>query len=393
MIKKNIVILGSTGSIGESALDVVRQYKDRFRVLGLSANANVVRLSKQVREFRPEYTAVADTSRIKDVPAFVSRTTKVLAGREGLSRLSSLKEADVVLLAVAGGEAIFPLLSAIRAKKTIALANKEAVVMAGEMIGREVKRNRAKIIPIDSEQSAIFQCLEGHDRQMVRQVVLTASGGPLWRTPNAQIKNVSLKQVLAHPRWNMGQKITVDSATLMNKGFEVIEAMHLFGLALAQVRVLVHRQALIHSLVEFIDGSLLAQLARTDMRLPIQYALSYPERWANERLRLDLLKTEDLSFEKPDTAKFPCLALAYEAARRGGAAPCALNAANEVAVGAFLKRRLAFGRIPWVIEKILKEGDFAMREASLQDLFRTDRQVRQRAHRLVEGFQRKGQRL
>ncbi|MFH0877101.1 MAG: 1-deoxy-D-xylulose-5-phosphate reductoisomerase [Candidatus Omnitrophota bacterium] len=392
MVKKNIVILGSTGSIGESALDVVREHKKRFRVVGLSANANVVALSQQIREFKPEVAVLADSSRFKDMPAFVGRRTKILVGREGLCQLSSLKEADVVLLAVVGGEAIFPLLSALRAKKTIALANKEAVVMAGEMIRREAKRNHATIIPIDSEQSAIFQCLEGHDRQMVRKVILTASGGPLWQTPASRLKNVSLKQVLAHPRWRMGKKITVDSATLMNKGLEVIEAMHLFGLALDQVKVLVHRQALIHSLVEFIDGSLLAQLAKTDMRLPIQYALSYPERWVNERLQLDLAKQEDLSFEEPDTRRFPCLALALEAARRGGAAPCALNAANEVAVEAFLKRQLSFGQIPRLIEKILHEHDSGAPVRGLQDLFKIDREVRQCALRFVESAQKKGER-
>ena len=380
--KKNIVILGSSGSIGESALDVVRQFKDRFTVLGLCVNTNVERLKKQIAEFKPEYVAVRDGTKAKGLGA-LARKTKVLTSLDGVCKLASLPEEDIILLAIVGAEAICPLLSAIRARRPVALANKEAVVMAGDIALAEAKRNNVRIIPVDSEQNAIFQCLEGYGTAMVERIYLTASGGPLADYPCQDLKRVSLKKVLAHPRWKMGKKITVDSATMMNKGLEVIETRQLFDLELEKINVLIHRQALIHSMVEFTDGSILAQMAVTDMRLPIQYALSYPERWPNERLRLDPLRMGALTFTKPDCARFPCLALAFEAARLGGAAPCALNAANEVAVEAFLEGRLAFGGIPRVIERIIKEENFPKKNATLTSIFDTDRIARSRAQALI----------
>ncbi|MEK7850153.1 MAG: 1-deoxy-D-xylulose-5-phosphate reductoisomerase [Candidatus Omnitrophota bacterium] len=390
MKKKNIVILGSSGSIGENALDIIRQFKDRFHVLGLCVNANTDKLMTQVKEFRPEFVAVADIPSALAMGPLGRRGTKVLRGREGVCRLASLKEADLVLVAIVGSEAIFPILSAIRAAKTIALANKEAIVIAGDIVLREARKKKVQVIPIDSEQSAIFQCLRGNTKAELETVYLTASGGPLVDHVLSGINKVSVNKVLAHPRWKMGRKITVDSATLMNKGLEVIEAMQLFDIKLEKIKVLIHRQAIIHSMVEFQDGSVLAQMAVTDMRLPIQYALTYPERWQNDRFRLDPLAAGVLSFSKPDGAKFPCLELAYEAARLGGAAPCALNAANEVAVDAFLKHKISFGCIPKVIEKVIEKKDFPIHDVSLDAIFDTDKATRERACRLVEFYGKRG---
>ncbi len=390
MKKKNIVILGSSGSIGENALDIVRQFKDRFHVLGLCVNSNTKRLKAQVKEFKPEFVAVADVSAASCLGSLGRLGVKVLLGREGVCSLASLKEADLVLVAIVGSEAIFPVLSAVRAAKTIALANKEAIVIAGDIVIAEAKKKKAQIIPIDSEQSAIFQCLHGNSKAELETIYLTASGGPLVDHPKAGIDKVSVNKVLAHPRWKMGKKITVDSATLMNKGLEVIEAMHLFDVELDKIKVLIHRQAIIHSMVEFHDGSMLAQMAATDMRLPIQYAMTYPERWQNGRFRMDPLRTGALSFSKPDRSKFPCLELAYEAARMGGGAPCALNAANEVAVDAFLRHKISFGSIPKVIEKVIERKDFPIHDVSLDAIFDTDKDARKRALQLVEFYAKRG---
>ncbi|MDD5574147.1 MAG: 1-deoxy-D-xylulose-5-phosphate reductoisomerase [Candidatus Omnitrophica bacterium] len=389
-MKKNVVILGSSGSIGESALDVVRRFKDKMRVVGLAVHTRTEKLAAQVREFRPCYVGIADEVRARAGRSVLPAKTKILAGREGICELAALKEADLVLIAIVGAEAIFPLLSAIRAGKAIALANKESVVVGGSLVMDEARRRGVRIIPIDSEQSAIFQCLEGYDPAMVRQVYLTASGGPLADYSKSRLERVPRAAVLKHPRWKMGPKITVDSATLMNKGLEVIEAQQLFGLGLDKIKVLVHRQALVHSMVEFVDGSILAQLGVTDMKLPIQYAMSYPERWGGASLRLDPLRMGTLHFSAPDTGKFPCLALAYEAARLGGAAPCVLNAANEVAVAAFLQGRIFFGRIPRVIEKTLFHRGYGRRAGSIEDLFRADRAARAVAEECVRHIENKG---
>jgi 1-deoxy-D-xylulose-5-phosphate reductoisomerase len=316
---------------------------------------------------------------------------KVMAGREGVCALAALKEADLVVIAIVGAEAIFPLLAAIRARKTIALANKESVVIGGPLVMGEARRHGARIIPIDSEQSAIFQCLQGYATGMVRRIYLTASGGPLADYPKSRLKHVPRSVVLKHPRWKMGPKITVDSATLMNKGLEVIEAQQLFGFELESIKVLVHRKALVHSLVEFLDGSILAQMGVTDMKLPIQYALSYPERWPGfTALRLDPLQMGALEFSAPDTNRFPCLALAYDAARLGGAAPCVLSAANEVAVAAFLQGRIFFGRIPEVIERTLFHSKQGHRARDLEDLFEADRTARVLAAEYVRRVENKG---
>lgn len=383
--KKNIVILGSTGSIGQSALAVARQFPDRLRVLGLAAGRDADLLARQARLFGPAYVALAD----KNKASSLGVAAKVLSGPEGVEALASLKDADVILLAIVGGAAIRPLLAAIRAGKTIALANKESIVAGGPLVASAVKKYGARLIPVDSEQSAIFQCLSGHGVERARRVYLTASGGPLVDYSSRRLSRAGIREVLAHPRWKMGAKITVDSATLMNKGLEVIEAMHLFGLKLDQIQVVIHRQALVHSMVEFLDGSLLAQVGVTDMKLPIQYAMSYPERWANNRLRLDPIASGPWTFEAPDIRRFPCLALAYEAARQGGTAPCVLTAANEVAVALFLDGRIGFGDIPRIIGGALASVARAGR-ASWEDIFKADTAARDEAWRLAGGLRKRG---
>lgn len=388
-LKKNIVILGSSGSIGQSALDVVRQHKDRFRVVGLSVNSSISSLSEQIKEFRPDFVAIADKTKAEELPIGLRKKTNVLCGREGVCRLASLKDVDLVLVAIVGSEAIYPLLSAIKEGKTIALANKESIVVGGDFVLNEARKRGAEIIPIDSEQNAIFQCLEGYDASMVENIYLTASGGPLFGSSKRDINSASLESVLAHPRWKMGRKITVDSATLMNKGLEVIEAQKLFSIDLDKIKVLIHRQALVHSMVEFVDGSILAQMAVTDMRLPIKHALSYPQRWPGKQLKLDPLKMGSLSFLKPECDKFPCLSLAYEAARIAGGAPCVLNAANEVAVEAFLQKKLSFGNIPRVIEKVLGRGEFPKKNLDIETIFKIDSLSRINAWRWVEHFSKR----
>jgi 1-deoxy-D-xylulose-5-phosphate reductoisomerase len=383
MRKKKIVVLGSTGSIGESALQVARQYKDRIDVVGLSVNANIGRLQEQVAEFGPSCVAVGEPAKAAQLARRLPRGVKVFAGRDGICRLAAESAADVIVLAIVGSEALFPLLAALSAGKTVALANKESIVVAGPLVRRELRAGRGRLVPVDSEQSAIFQCLEGRDPSTVQTLYLTASGGPLWRRRGRRLKEVSVREVLAHPRWKMGRKITVDSATLMNKGLEVLEARQLFDVPLEKIRVVVHPEALIHSMVEFVDGSLLAQMAVTDMKLPIQYALSYPERWPNARLRLDPSRIGTLTFAAPDLKRFPCLALAFAAGRRGGLAPCVLNAANEVAVAAFLEKRLPFRHIPSVIERALSRVETAGARMSLETVFAADAEAREAALREV----------
>lgn len=388
MHPKGIVILGSSGSIGESALDVVRQFKGRFRIVGLAVGENIEKLERQIREFHPGCVAVADERAVPRLAAATGKGIKIFAGHEGVCRLAALKDADLVLVAIVGSGAIAPLRSAIAAGKDIALANKEAVVMAGPLLLAEARKKGVRIIPVDSEQNAIFQCLEGHDPAAVERVYLTASGGPLIDYTRRQLRDVAPEKVLAHPRWKMGRKITVDSATLMNKGLEVIETCELFGLRHDQVEVLIHRQAVIHSMVEFRDGSILAQMAATDMRLPIQYALTYPQRWSNSRLRLDPLKTGALTFAQPDAGRFPCLGFAYEAVRRGGLLPCVLNAANEIAVAAYLGGKLAFGKISSVIGKTMAAAKDRRTDLTFEAVFEADTRARAEAGRWVAFYAR-----
>lgn len=356
-MNRNVVILGSTGSIGVNALKAVRSLGKGWKVLGLAANSNLKALAAQVREYRPAFVSVFDYDSWKELKASAPRGVKVLPpGVEGLAEMASLKEAGIVLNSVTGAVGFAPLLAAIRASKHIALANKEPMVMAGGLLMQEAERWQARIIPVDSEPSAIFQCLAGlkpgqYDAAVSR-VFLTASGGPFY-AHKGSLDGVTPAQALKHPRWSMGPKITVDSSTLMNKGLEAIEIQNLFSLPISKVQVLIHPQSVVHSGVEFRDGSVLAQLSWPDMKLPIQYALTWPDRAPSLAEPLDFFRLARLDFARPDFRRFPCLELAFDAARRGGVYPAVLNAANETAVEAFLGGRLPFTGIPRVVEKTL----------------------------------------
>jgi len=379
---KNIAVLGASGSIGQNTLDVIRRYPDKFKVAALSVNSDISKLSSQVKEFKPLAVCVNDRDRALVLSKTIKSGVKVFSGPEGLQGLVRDKRIDQVVFAISGSSCLMPLVSAIESGKDIALANKEALVMAGPIIMRLARKNKVRIMPIDSEQSAIWQCLEGEDRGALKKIYLTASGGPLRELGRRELKNIRLKQVLKHPRWKMGRKITVDSATLMNKGLELLEAMFLFGLAASQVKVLVHPEALIHSMVEFIDGVLIAQLSVTDMRIPIQYALSYPQRLKNALPEIDFYKLGALHFEKPDFKKFPCLGLAYEAAKGLGTLPCVLNAANEAAVAEFLKGELEFRYIPEVNAKVMRSHANKL-DPGLSDILQADTWARQEARKAI----------
>ena len=371
-----ISILGSTGSIGRQSLDVVRMYP-QIRVGALTAGTNIQRLAEQCREFRPEL-AVAGTREgalalkdlISDLP------TRIMWGEEGLLAAATWGDADCVITAVVGMLGLKPTLAAIRAGKRIGLANKETLVCAGELVMAEAKRCKAEIVPVDSEHSAIFQCLMGvRDRAEVRRLILTCSGGPFFGMDREQLRRVTKDDALRHPNWKMGPKITVDCATLMNKGLEVIEAMRLYGLPAEQVDVVIHRQSIVHSMVEFVDGAVMAQLGTPDMRLPIQLALTYPDRAPCPVDRLDLLTCGDLTFRKPDTRRFPCLALAYECARRGGTACPAMNGANEEAVALFLADKIGFYDIYRLVRTAVEAVPF-VENPTLEQILEADRLAR-----------------
>lgn len=385
MSKHNIVILGSTGSIGINTLDVIQRFSDKFNLIGIAAGSNIEVLKKQIDRFKPEFAAVYNTQ-MADQLRRRCRNVGVFSGIEGLCRLASLKQVDTVVICITGSVALLPLLEAIKFGKRIALASKETLVVAGHIVREQLRRNsKAQIIPIDSEQNAIFQCLRGYNRNMVSSLYLTASGGPLINYKRDNLAKVSPQEALSHPRWKMGRKISIDSATLMNKGLEVIEAKWLFDIALEQIKVVIHKEAIVHSLVEFIDGSILGQLGVTDMRLPIQYALSFPERWYNNgQLKLNLIEIKSLTFSKPNFKKFPCLGLAYYAASGSDSLPCVLNAANDEAVNAFLNHQIGFMEIPNIIEKLLKEY-FGLNDIKrLQDLLKLEGTVRIKARELIQ---------
>ncbi|MCG3176207.1 MAG: 1-deoxy-D-xylulose 5-phosphate reductoisomerase [Candidatus Omnitrophica bacterium] len=379
---RTLTILGSTGSIGRNALEVVRAHRDRIRVKGLAAASNAALLAEQAREFGAE--SVYLKSGASDYLQ-AGGPGKVFSSAEGLDSFVEACDADILLAAASGTESLGPVVAAIRRGRRVAVANKEVLVAAGGLIVDELERHpSAELIPVDSEHSAIFQCLEGHDLDGVERILLTSSGGPLKDVPPELFGGLTKDQVLNHPRWKMGPKITVDSATLMNKGLEVIEAAVLFGLPVERVDVLVHPEAVVHSMVEMRDGSVLAQLGVTDMRLPIQYALSHPDRWTVPPvLRYDFRSGPALRFEAPDTRKFPCLQLAYAAARRSGSAPCVLSAADEVAVGAYLQDRIAFTDIPRVIERVLSSHRHEERPG-LQDILRIHGWASEETRRLCE---------
>lgn len=351
-LKRQICILGSTGSIGRSALDVVRRHPDRFEVSGLAAHSNHALLAEQIAEFHPATAVLADEEAAARLRRDCPNTT-VLSGPGGLEELAS-KPVDVVLCAVVGAVGLKPILRAIEAGSRIALANKEPLVMAGALILEHARAHGVAITPVDSEHSAIFQCLHGHRPEDVACIFLTASGGPFYGRKRESLAQVSPEEAASHPTWNMGKKISVDSATLMNKGLEVVEAMWLFGLSVDRIHVVIHPQSIVHGLVEFNDGSILAHLGLTDMKFPIEFALAWPERMASPMGRLDLARARQLTFAAPDFSEFPCLGYALDAARQGGTATSILNAANETAVQAFCGHRLAFLEIAEVVRRVME---------------------------------------
>ena len=349
---KRLAILGSTGSIGRSTLSLVDLYPDRFQIVALAARKQAELLFEQAQRYRPQVIALED----EQGAAYLREQlpgVRVVAGAEGVVEVATQKSADMVVAAITGGAGLLPTYQAILANKDIALANKETLVMAADLIMREVGARRTRLLPVDSEHGAIHQCLGEASEKEVRRLLLTASGGPFFRRSKEELETVSVEETLNHPTWEMGPKITVDSATLMNKGLEVIEAYHLFGLPADRISIVVHPQSTIHSMVEFIDGTLLAQMSITDMRLAIVYALAYPERWDSALPYLDLFSVKSLEFFPPDADKFPCLRLAREALELGGTYPTVLNAANEVAVDSFLRREIAFPAIAGIVEETL----------------------------------------
>ncbi len=351
MHKKRIVILGSTGSIGINTLKVVSRLQQKFTIFGLTAYNNFKLLEKQIRVFSPKQVAVSSKGIEYLRQNINTRKVKIFNVDTELEEFVSNKNIDIVVIAMRGSIALKPFLTAVRLGKRVTPANKEALVIAGEIIMKEAKKHRAEIIPIDSEQSAIFQCLKGNDVNIVKKILLTASGGPLLNIPKSKFRDMSVEQILKHPKWKMGKKITVDSATLMNKGFEVIEASRLFNVAVTNITVIIHPEAIIHSMVEFQDGSIVAQMGIADMRLPIQYALTYPKRTDTGLRSLDFFKLKQLTFTPPDLRRFPSLSLAIYTGEKGGTLPAVLNAADEEAVEAFLKREIAFSNIYDIVEK------------------------------------------
>jgi 1-deoxy-D-xylulose-5-phosphate reductoisomerase len=342
---KNVVLLGSTGSIGTSTLKVVDDLPDQIRVVGLAAGSNLELLLEQTRRHRPEAVSINDPLKAREARDTLGTSAEVYCGNEGLLKLATLPAADIVLIAIVGTAGLQPALAAIRAGKDIAVASKEILVMAGEIVMAEARKYGVRVLAVDSEHSAIFQCLDDKPADSVRNLWLTASGGPFRTLPKEEFSSITVERALKHPSWVMGRKVTLDSATLFNKGLEMIEARWLFDIEMARVKVVVHPQSVVHSMVEFVDGSILAQLSTPDMCLPIQYALTYPARARSERVQTNLAKLGSLTFEEPDAERFPSLNLARQAGEIGGTLPAVLNAANEIAVNAFVNRRITFLRI------------------------------------------------
>ena len=386
---KRIAILGSTGSIGQSALSVVDAQPGRLQVVGLAAGENAELFAAQVAQYRPIVVAMATSAAIDRLAGTIpANVTMAGTGREGLVAVASHPDAELVLCASAGTEALEAVLAAIELGKTIALANKEILVMAGGIVTEAARRRGVAILPVDSEHNAIHQCLHGRDISELKRLILTASGGPFRGRSSSQLLDVSTQDALQHPTWRMGRKITIDSATLMNKGLEVIEAHWLFGVRADQIDVVIHPQSVVHSMIELVDGSVIAQLGITDMRLPIQYAFSYPERWAGPAASLDLVGAGRLEFDAPDTAAFPCLRLAYRALEAERSLPVVLNAANEIAVAQFLDRRLGFRAIPQIIETTMNAHRPA-EVATLSAVREVDRWAREYAQEIARAVELK----
>ena len=384
---KNLAILGSTGSIGTQTLDVVRSHPELFHVSVLAANRSDELFAKQVEEFRPELAVLADEAaytRLKEHLAGKCEGTQLAGGRQSFIDAAAVDDVDIVVTSMMGFAGLEPTMKALDARKDIALANKETLVVAGELVTRRAKEQGVKILPVDSEHCAFFQCLQGERLDKIEKLLLTCSGGPFRGKQRADLEGATVDQVLAHPTWNMGKKITVDSASLVNKGLEVIEAKWLYGVDYDQIQVVVHPQSIVHSMVQFVDGAVIAQLGAPDMKLPIQYALTYPERQLSRFPRLDFWQMQNLTFEKPDTDTFKGLAFAYEAGRMGGTMPCTFNAANEVAVAAFLAGRIHFLDIYDIIEQTMMKRECTL-APTLEELFEEDRWARDYASSLLKG--------
>ena len=384
---KNLAILGSTGSIGTQTLDVVRSHPELFHVSVLAANRSDELFAKQVEEFRPELAVLADEAaytRLKEHLAGKCEGTQLAGGRQSFIDAAAVDDVDIVVTSMMGFAGLEPTMKALDARKDIALANKETLVVAGELVTRRAKEQGVKILPVDSEHCAFFQCLQGERLDKIEKLLLTCSGGPFRGKQRADLEGATVDQVLAHPTWNMGKKITVDSASLVNKGLEVIEAKWLYGVDYDQIQVVVHPQSIVHSMVQFVDGAVIAQLGAPDMKLPIQYALTYPERQPAEFSRLDFWQMQNLTFEKPDTDTFKGLAFAYEAGKMGGTMPCTFNAANEVAVAAFLAGRIHFLDISDIIEQTMMKRACTL-APTLEELFEEDRWARDYASSLLKG--------
>jgi 1-deoxy-D-xylulose-5-phosphate reductoisomerase len=382
---KNISILGSTGSIGMNALDVIKDNPTRFRVVALSAHRNVSMLKKQIDQFRPKIVSVVDQESASELEKIVDPAcgTEILFGADGYRQVASIKEADMVISSMVGSAGLLPTIEAIEAGKDIALANKEVMVMAGEIVVNKARMKGVNVLPIDSEHSAIFQCLSGHRHTDIKRIILTASGGPFVNLSREELENVKPEQALKHPNWKMGPKVTIDSASMMNKGLEIIEAKWFFLVDIDQIEVQIHPQSIIHSMVEYVDGSVIAQLGVPDMRIPIAYALSYPERISRTEPYLDLPKVRHLEFFSPDLEKFPNLGLACGAGRVGGTHPAVLNAANEVAVESFLKGSIRFTDMPKMIKEVLSSHQ-TRQNPTIEDILSADRWAREKANEIFE---------
>ncbi len=392
MAYKALSILGSTGSIGVNTLEVVRQFPDKFRIVGLAAGRNVALLAEQIQEFRPKAVAVLDAehaNRLQQILADDAGKPEIYIASEGYQAIATLPETNMVVAAMVGAAGLLPTVAAIEADKHVALANKETLVIGGAIVVPLVERHGVQLLPVDSEHSAIFQALQGNQRQSLRRILLTASGGPFFRKSMQELAEVTPEAALRHPNWSMGKKITIDSATLMNKGLEVIEASWLFNVGVDQIAVHIHPESIIHSMVEYVDGSIIAQMGIPDMKTPIAYALSYPERLPLRLPALDLFQLQQLSFYPPDDKKFPCLRLAYEASRVGSTMPAVLNAVNEVAVDAFLNGRIGFLDVPKLIESTMERHGVAS-NITLHDILEADRWAREESQRMIRnGLRRK----
>jgi 1-deoxy-D-xylulose-5-phosphate reductoisomerase len=382
---KNITILGSTGSIGISALDVIEKNPDRFQIVALTAGKNIRLLQMQIERFHPRIVAVGSNEkalRLRDILPMKFRP-RILGDDEGINEVAALESADIVISAISGSAGLIPTLTAINAGKDIALANKETMVMAGDIVTKKARKKGIRILPVDSEHNAIFQCLQGQKKGNINKIILTASGGPFLNHSQAKLSDVKLQDALKHPNWKMGKKITIDPASMMNKGLEVIEAKWIFNLEMSRIEVIIHPQSIVHSMVEFIDGSVIAQMGIPDMRIPITYALSYPERIKNKYHFLDLTKIKKLEFQRADRKKFPCLDLAYAAGICGGTMPAVLNAANEIAVEAFISNTINFVDLSVIIDKVLNIHN-PIKDPSLEDILDADKWARAKAKQLIE---------